>query len=361
MIRIGIDGREITLNHTGIHRYMDIFLCGVSRNDEVELHIFLPRRQIRKIVKPWIFYHFTDIPCPDIFWGHFVLPRLVKKYNIDVFFSPYYKLPLGLEIPSAVTVHDIIPFKYPNKRLGFNNIYKWFFKLQLMYSLKSADIIFTDSMYVLKQLKTFYPDYKGVFLHNPIPADPKFFVAEKNEPPLPFQYIFYVGNMMPHKNIDTLLKSYATLNPSTRKNTHLVLTGRNRFYEDLSAMLDISETTHFLGFISDEYLPCYYKHSLFAVVPSYEEGYGFPVLEAQAAGKSVIASNTTSLPEVGGDSAIYFQPNNFKDLAEKMRLLIKDQNLRQTLEKNSTINAKKISHDDFLSNILNGLRDIVKN
>ena len=94
---------------------------------------------------------------------------------------------------------------------------------------------------------------------------------------------------------------------------------------------NIADRVRFLHEVTDEELPNFYKNAEMFVLPSLYEGFGLPVLEAMKYGCAVITSNVSSLPEAGGDAALYIDPNNVDDIASKMRKLLEDENLRKEL------------------------------
>jgi glycosyltransferase involved in cell wall biosynthesis len=111
----------------------------------------------------------------------------------------------------------------------------------------------------------------------------------------------------------------------------------------------------------DEDLPNFYKNAEFFVLPSLYEGFGLPVLEAMQQGCAVITSNVSSLPEAGGDAALYIDPNNVDDMAQKMQKLLKDENFRKDLIKKGHEQVKKFSWEKSAKEVLNVFEEMGKN
>ena len=154
---------------------------------------------------------------------------------------------------------------------------------------------------------------------------------------VPKQYILYVGNIKPHKNLITLLKAYEELSEAIKANYKLVILGKKdgfitpdleifQFIEENNLMKDI----FFTGYIADEMVPSLYQKASLFVFPSLYEGFGLPILEAMASGVPVLSSNATSLPEVGGDAVVYFNPMDYTELAHQIHTFLTDANLRET-------------------------------
>ncbi len=133
-------------------------------------------------------------------------------------------------------------------------------------------------------------------------------------------YLLYVGNLKPHKNVSTLLRAYADLRKRNAIEQRLLVVGDDRVgashTADLARQLNIEEFVRFLPHVTHELLPSVYAGADLLVLPSFEEGFGLPVIEAMACGTPVVCSNAASLPEVAGDAAIMFDPNSVEKLTE---------------------------------------------
>jgi glycosyltransferase involved in cell wall biosynthesis len=139
------------------------------------------------------------------------------------------------------------------------------------------------------------------------------------------KYILFVGTLQPRKNISRLIEAFSKLK---KDNLSLVIVGKKgwQYTEILSApdKYHVRDNVKFLDFVSDEDLPSLYKNAFCFVLPSLYEGFGLPVLEAMKYGCPVLTSNVSSLPEAGGDAALYFDPNSAEEIALAINKLIKD-------------------------------------
>ncbi len=158
-----------------------------------------------------------------------------------------------------------------------------------------------------------------------------------------------VGILEPRKNHQGLLSAYASLEPDSGGPFPLVLAGgkgwlMNDFQKELKS-LNLQDRVILLGYVDDAMLQWLYQNCFAFVYPSYYEGFGLPVLEAMSCGAAVITSKTSSLPEVGGDVALYVDPNSKEDLADKMRYLVLNSSLVEELRMKSLKQASNFSWD----------------
>ena len=183
-------------------------------------------------------------------------------------------------------------------------------------------------------------------------------------------YIYHGGGLEVRKNAETLLRAYALLCAKkqesgirNQENTvlpPLVISGKifpttNRLATDVAGLireLHLEEHVKLLGFVPDEDLPALYKGALFFVYPSLYEGFGLPVLEALRMGVPVLASNTSSLQEIGGEAALYVDPKNIKEMALQMERLLADRMLCESLIARSASQAVQFSWSSFVEKTL---------
>lgn len=221
--------------------------------------------------------------------------------------------------------------------------YRWLLKA----SLWSATHIITPTEYVKKAVTEYLPEVASKIT----------VTLEASEPPLSVEaqkpgienldkFILYVGSAFPHKNLETLIKSFDNLSNSYGE-LKLVLAGKKEYYyEQLESLADkspVREKIVFTGFVSDAELKWLYENAEAYVFPSLSEGFGLPGLEAMVHGCPVVSSNATCLPEVYGDAAVYFDPNSADDMAKKISLVLQDKNLRKDLIEKGYKQAAKYS------------------
>jgi len=275
------------------------------------------------------------------------------KEKIEVFFSPTHYLPLYTSCSSVISILDVSYIYFP-KLFKKRDLYQ--LKLWGGYSIKKAEKIITISNSTKNDIiKTYkvsadkiavvYPGIKKVEseklkLKSMQELSNKFEIS-------PF-YILFVGTLQPRKNVVKLVEAFSKLkkNPNT-KNLELVIVGKKGWlYEDTLSSpkkFGVEKQVKFLDFVEDEDLPSLYKNALCFVLPSLYEGFGLPVLEAMQYGCPVLTSNVSSLPEAGGDAAVYFDPQNADDIAQKIDKVISDDKLREEMIQKGYNQIKKFS------------------
>jgi len=141
-----------------------------------------------------------------------------------------------------------------------------------------------------------------------------------------------VGNAYPHKNLERLILAFEKLIKDEQMDLQLVLVGElDYFYRRLQKQFSALQGLFFTDFVSDEDLAFLYQNASLYVFPSLGEGFGLPPLEAMAYGLPVVSSKATCLPEVLGQAAIYFDPANIEDMAEKIKQVLKDKKIQEEL------------------------------
>lgn len=356
-MRIGIDARELERSMTGIGRYLKGFIKYVSGTSH-EYFLYYSR-------KPEVDLSSSNIQgrvlsSPKFVWDHIKLPQALNKDKIDLFFSPYYKKPWSLKCKSMVTIHDLIP-------LFDNNCSFWYrsyFKKIIKRSLSSADFILVVSAYVKEQLlELFKPDANKIIVnYNAI--DKRFRPIEDNnflktvlaKYGITYEYILYIGNLMSHKNVSSLVKAYAALPDNLKDKYKLVIGGSKRWtYTQLVELvnkLSLVNNVLFTGFIPENDLVYLYNGAGLFVFPSVREGFGFPPLEAMACGTPVITSNTTSLPEVVGEAGILVNPYSVDEIKVAIIKVLTDSTLRNDLIKRGLERAKRFTPEKTARQIL---------
>jgi len=175
-------------------------------------------------------------------------------------------------------------------------------------------------------------------------------------------YILYVGNFRPHKNLSRLIRAYANLSKSLRDTHQLVLAGgdweHRQTLEGLVRDLGISDRVLFPGLIEDSHLPAVYSGCTLFALPSLEEGFGLPALEAMACGAPVVAGNRAAIPEEVGNAAILFDPENVAAITEAMNRMLSRDELRGAIRQKGLVRAREFTPDRTAGRVLALLRGI---
>ena len=178
------------------------------------------------------------------------------------------------------------------------------------------------------------------------------------------EYILFVGTLQPRKNIKKLIEAFSKLSTfnSQLSTLNLVVVGKKGWmYEEILGApkkFGIEDKVKFLDFVTDEELQALYKNALCFILPSLYEGFGLPVLEAMQNGCPVITSNISSLPEAGGDAALYVDPQDVNDIADKIQKVISNQKLRDDMMEKGYKQVKKFSWEKTARETLKALEEV---
>ncbi|MBU4332861.1 MAG: glycosyltransferase family 4 protein, partial [Candidatus Omnitrophica bacterium] len=290
-------------------------------------------------------------------WDQVALPRAINKEGLDIFYSPYYKVPLNAKCIVVSAILDlmyIIYEKYKNKLNFFSeSYYKHFGKL---YAERS-NIILTCSEYSKKDIiDIFSIDPEKIKI---IPLSVSNMYKPENDIEkisnakakygIEGRYIYYIGNFKHHKNVENLIIAFRKLLPKF-KDLKLVLAGpKTHLYQQylsLIKVLSIQNSVIFTGRILPEDEPhLLYNGAEVFVFPSLYEGFGIPPIEAMACGTPVISSNLTSLPEVISSAGILVDPCNTDDLATAISSILSNNSLKGVLIEKGFKRAEKFSQE----------------
>ncbi len=165
----------------------------------------------------------------------------------------------------------------------------------------------------------------------------------------PNSYVLAVGNLHPRKNIPRLIRAVAAARKGGAGDLHLLLAGqrwwRSDHIDEAIEAADAGGWVRMLGYVDDDVLPALYSSATVVAYPSLYEGFGLPVAEALACGSVVVASNTTSIPEIAGDAAILIDPTDVRAMAEAIMLAATDRGLRDELTKAGPLQVAGFSWD----------------
>lgn len=376
---IGIDGNEANVERkVGIGEYAYELLCEFQKTTEnrkqetekIEFRIYLkekPRPEMPKENGHWKYIFvkpkklWTQIGLPLYLFTHFPRP--------DVFFSPSHYAPRFSPVSTVISVMDLSYIHFPElfAKKDLYQLTEW-----TRYSAKNAKRIFTISNAskgdIIKEYKV-KPDrvivtYPGIKHNTPMPTT----LSKKelhDKLGISGDYILFVGTLQPRKNITRLIEAFSLLKKEEKyKELHLVIVGKKGWlYEeilDAPNTYDVRGFVNFLDFVPDEQLVPLYQHALCYVLPSLYEGFGLPVVEAMKYGVPVITSNVSSLPEAGGDAALYVDPLNVEDIAEKIKRVVDSPKLREEMVKKGYTHIKQFSWEKAAKETLEVLTSLAK-
>lgn len=292
------------------------------------------------------------------------LPLKIPK--CDIFWSPHYNIPI-LPIRAkfrVVTIHDAFHLAFYDT---LNFMQKIYAKTIFNQALSRSDVVFSVSEFSRIEILKYTKTDKNIFIV-PNAIDERRFnnhcdsailetVAKKYK--LPENFILFVGNVKPHKNLKNLLFALEKVE------LNLVIVGKkDGFITSDSGILEIIEKNNlgerifFTGYVEDADIAAIYNLAKLFVFPSLYEGFGIPPLEAQACGCPVVCSNVASMPEVCGDSVIYFDPCNVKEMRDKIQMVLNDEILQNELRVKGFENIKRFSWEHSAKQIIKTMESL---
>lgn len=281
--------------------------------------------------------------------------------EIDILHSFYHSFDtVKYKCKKILTIHDLIPFIHP----------EWFEKEQtyiyfrdsIKRSAEMSDVVIAMSEATKNDIVSYYniPSEKIKVVYSGLFSSLNFETTEKriiNNFSLWEGYILSVCTIEPRKNLKGLIKGFIgfkKLYPKSR--LKLVLAGRQGWDMELKSFVanldSYKDDIVFTGYLEDEDLSELYVNALAVAYVSFFEGFGLPVLEAMAAGKAVICSNTSSLPEVGGEAVLYCDPYKTDSITHAIEKLVNNDGLRHRLEKKAAERAGIFSYRKTAKEIL---------
>ncbi len=339
---IGVDGNEANVHElVGVSVYTANLLRYFQEKSspDLQFRIFLRKKPEPHLPPETDTFRYVIVPGAFL-WSQVFLPlRLYLKREIEVFFSPAHYTPRFCPVPIVVTVHDLSYFYYPDEFLR-QDLYK--LKNWTEKALYQSKKIIAVSKNTKKDILKFYPlpedkikvVYNGFEQPKQSRSAPEELLKEYHL--IRKKYLLYVGTLQPRKNVRTLLKAFYRLSQSAN-NMKLVLVGKKGWMYDQifqeARELKLDDKLVFTGYLPSQKAAILYENAFCFVLPSLYEGFGIPVLEAMSHSCPVIASYSSSLPEVGADACLYFDPQSPENLCDKIKLLVENKTLRAELIK----------------------------
>lgn len=305
--------------------------------------------------------------------------RAVMRHDVDVFLFPasYTYFPILNRTKILVTLHDLIADHHPDLTFPSTRL-KLFWKLKQNLAVRQASLLLTVSEYSKSRIAEFYGVDASRIRVVPEAAHPIFrqiprdaamdgVLARYGLGPGE-RFVLYVGGMSPHKNLSALVEAFSRIvELPGESDVRLVLVGDYRGdsffseYTDLKARIErlgLDRRVTFAGFVEDEELVALYNAASVFVLPSLEEGFGLPVVEAMACGAPVVSSDRGSLPEVLGPAGRLFDPADVAALAAALSEVLRDPELRERMRAAGLVRAAALSWGASASRLIEILDDV---
>lgn len=280
-------------------------------------------------------------------WEQFFLPIYAKRHKMDVLHCTSNTAPVFCSAPTIITLHDIIFLENKTSKDHLFNLYQELGRVYRKYvvpvNLKHTKRIITVSNFertrISESLKIGSDKISVVYnafgKHFEKPEDKKEIEAVRAKYNLPEQYIFYIGNTDPKKNMFSTLKAFAKYIDTAEIKLPLLIADVDAKNLDLilekAGLNTYREFIQLTGYIYNSDLPFIYAAASVFLYPSLRESFGIPMLESMACGTPVITSNTSALPEIAGNAALLVNPANENEITKAIQDTLSNQDIREDL------------------------------
>lgn len=294
------------------------------------------------------------IPCSAPMYSlaaQVAIPKLIDKATL--FHCPHYDVPVLYSRPMSVTIHDVTHLIDPAFRDTFKS--RIFAKSLLKVAVAKARRIVTVSQYSKRmilehvggseeKISVIYSSANPIF--NPMPL-PEARETVRRQLGLHREFLLFVGNPKPHKNLPVLFQAFALLRSKNVYMPELVVIGKDRKYvpdlRRLAVRLGIQDLLRWIDSIPDELLRACYSAAEATILPSRQEGFGFPIIESMACGTPVVCSKAASLAEVAGGCGLLFDPSSPEDCCEQLSRVLESSQLRSQLREKGLQRASQFN------------------
>ncbi len=358
-MRIALDGRPLAGIRTGIGRYVEGILFGLLSRPEKEQFVLCSPRAMA-IAEKWRkdprVTTCVQRGWKGNLWLQLTLPRLLRHLNVDLFHGTLFLLPVLTACKKVLNVYDLTLYRYPGS-MEWKNL--CILRLLLPASLRRAEKIVTLSEFTRREIMGRWPDFgrKVVVIPGAPSLDTRSLELSASEREDVLRrygvvrpYLLYVGALEPRKNIRNMLEAFFLADRMGVAGRQMVLVGPPGW--GLASLRRRLQDPHgdrrvrWLGFVPDADLAVLYREAELFVYLSLYEGFGFPPLEAMAAGTCVVASNRASLPECLGSAAILVDPLDVEGVAEALCSVLRDDDYRREIAEKGRLHAGRFTWKD---------------
>jgi len=378
-MKIGIDARMYgpKVGGGGLGRYVEQLITELQSIDQENHYVLFLKKENFETCK--ITNSNFEKRLADIHWytvdEQRLLPKIIDSEKLDLIHFPHWNVPLFLKTPFVVTIHDLIllddptsakattlgPLKYTVKRIGYRTV----LKNAILRSRKIITVSHATELSILKHFPKVDSDkievvYEGVTSLNDFRGLTRLREGFGEARGTNRDYLLYIGNSYPHKNLKTLLEAFKIFSEK-QPEVKLIMAGHKDLFSEATEKFALEKNIKNVEFIhdpDDETIARLYTNAALYVFPSKIEGFGLPGLEAMSLGVPVIAARSSSLPEIFGEAAVYFNPNSVDELANTIEKLWHDKKLQEELKQKGFEQIKKFSWEKMARNVVNIYREI---
>jgi glycosyltransferase involved in cell wall biosynthesis len=296
----------------------------------------------------------------SMFYEYFLLPIYLLKNKFDIFYTPDPVYMPFVSIKKKInTIHDLQPYYYKKERGFIENTYN---RIMYFLSYLSSNKTIVVSENTLQECFKIIPLSRkkiincseGIEKNFKLMKDKRKLKNTKEKYNISEDYIFYIGSLSPRKNILNIIYSFEKVMDKIPHNLYLfgAYSWKDKSVHKLLNKSKFKDRIIIKGFVEEKDLPAIYNLANLFLYPSLYEGFGLPILEAQACGCPVITSNISSMPEVAGKGALLVDPYNVDEIANSILKIINDKKTKGNLIKKGFTNIKRFSWEKTAKNIL---------
>ncbi len=353
---MAINAFPVVPGMTGIGGYTRDLVASTIRHGEPHSYLYLigpngpklsldGRKGLRQLV----------VESPSRLWEQLNLPTELSSREVHLYHSPLFTCPIVREVPSVITIHDVIPESRPDL---CSPAFLRFYRSCIGPATRAAEWILTTSEFSRQETvrhlgvpeDRVHVAYQGISEDRFSPENQTRVPALREKLELPDKYVLYVGMLDRRKNVERLIAAFGKV-ARDLTDVQLVIAGRkdeSGFSID-SAIQATGAQDRVLrvGYVSDDDLPVLYAGAHVFAFVSLGEGFGRPIVEAMASGVPVVTSNSSSLPEIAGEAALLVDPEDVNEIAEALRRLCKDEKFRTSLSERGLVRSREFTHRKF--------------
>ena len=361
---IGIDGR--LWSQTGVGRYIRNLVTNLLRIDKKNNYVIFVGSSDFDNVKEKIKNNKWQIIISDIKWHSISeqtnFAKTLNNYNFDLVHFPYFSVPIFYRKKYVITLHDLIVNKFKTGKASTLPYPLYLLKRQsylfvLKNALKTSLKVIVPSNTVRNDLLSSYKNIDAEKIVVTYEGGFEKISKASNKELIKGKYFLRIGNFYPHKNVENLLIGFKDfVSKPKNKEIKLVLVGKKDFFfkniEEVINKLDLLDNIIFIKNPNDEDLLSLYKHAVATVIPSFMEGFSLTAVEAMSAGCLVLVSDIEVHREICKDAAVFFDPNNTKEIPEKLKFILEDSQKTEKLIQKGYQRVKYFSWENMAKETL---------
>ncbi len=368
-MRIGVDAKRLFNNFTGIGNFSRTLIDVITTYaPEWEYVLYTPRVKENSTTRPYLRLPHCETRVPrgmvrGSLWRTFAMSSSLKVDAIDIYHGLSNELPVGISVPSVVTIHDVA-FR------PFTDMYSWverrLYDMKWRHACRVADRIVAISQNTKQDIVEYYDvdPAKIEVIYQPVaPCYYEEGEARREDLAIDGKFLLYVGTVNSRKNLLGAVRALQLL-PREVQIPLLVVGGGSDYLRKVKTYVADNHLGHLVIFperrIYGEELHNLYLSAEGLVYPSFYEGFGLPVVEALLSRCPVLTSNVSSLPEAAGPDSLLADPTDVEDIAKKMERMLTDTNLREHMKEAGRAYAMRmfsaeacaLAHKELYSNLL---------